>query len=244
MTVLLCVFAFIVGRVDALFFRNTGEKETINRALFCLLIVAFVHGLIWLIFLKKKPDLRISKFFSHSSWLPLYLLGLSFVSLILSEKVNGQFLISTIILYSTATNVSGLSLGFNLDWKILPAPVKLLLGAGVCIVFFEHARSFGENQFSTIPQSVGGGEPQEALLVFEPAHADLPLLLGMKQVPKRSIPTTSLSSNTFYGPVYILMHSEKEIAFLLTNNVSVLSNIVPATVIRSDALQAIRFVHP
>jgi hypothetical protein len=67
---------------------------------------------------------------------------------------------------------------------------------------------FGSFQFKHIPKQVGGGEPEKAYLKFSTQNREIAEALNIPPT------TNSAKLNGLYGPVAILLRSEKELIFL------------------------------
>jgi hypothetical protein len=222
--------------------------------------------------IKKKPiTSRIVKAFSHQMWFSGLAFLLSLKALLSAPKLNGFIFFSTILLYPSLTIFGGFPV--ELYWRNFSRPLKSLTFLCAALVLFSHARFFGAKQFGLIPQIVGGGEPLKALLVLGPDQRNLAKLLavphfeetiganslapsnanphqlqntnsiGGTNIPTpMSLPAVS-NTQSFYGPVSILMKSEREIVFFVPTPESKTNSLPHAKLIRSDQVQALEFLN-
>jgi hypothetical protein len=99
--------------------------------------------------------------------------------------------------------------GHKYFWQGLSFFYKAMVIAFFALTLVRNIQSFGKNVFGNIPQVIGGGKPERALLRFSPLKQELPWLLGIPEY------TNTFGSNYIFGPVSILVRSEKELIFVL-----------------------------
>lgn len=196
------------------------------------------------------------------------ILALGVLPLLFSSRIDLAFLLSTATLYFSIVFINGISI--ESSWESFTSHLKALTIAGILFIVVAHARYFGAHQFGKIPQSVGGGQPLSALLVFKEDQQSLARTLEIPQFQSTNSTSTTYvmstnsakaplgvsltntgprlqvtqTSNVFYGPVSILTRSEQEIIFFVPSTNSAGGGPPKALIVRADQIDAIEFIRP
>ncbi len=101
-------------------------------------------------------------------------------------------------------------------WNKSNTLLRVLIASFICTVIAGHVQQFGASVFGVIPKRVGGGKPETVYIKPASQHADLLSALNLSG-------SNSVSSNGFFGPIAILLRSDKEVFFIN------LSDLNPAT---------------
>jgi len=265
----LFLYAFLLSQVCTIFFGSSIyiSGGVMSSILFALILIHFVLAITLRV---RKSAGRFARILKHELWFAVLLLLLSVNGLLRAERSDTLFLLTTIGLVFSLAFLGGYPIG--LHWKGLTPPLKFLALVCFGFVLVAHARSFGSRQFGKIPQAVGGGEPLKVLLVFSSDQRNLTSLLSIPPLIQTNIitaPTISTNSVTttnspvltvanptnvvdrlpaaqpyaFFGPVSILIKSEREIVFFASSAVSKTNLLPHAKLIRCEQVQGIEFLN-
>ncbi|HZL77419.1 MAG TPA: hypothetical protein VFC17_01035 [Candidatus Limnocylindrales bacterium] len=184
---------------------------------------------------QRWKDSRIHKHIVKYEYVGIYLL--IFLFLFSNSELDSGFLFSTMILYITAT--SFVSTKFSEAWKTSDKLMRVLICTFACVALISHVQQFAVTEFGKIPKSVGGGKPEIAYVKFSAQHPELAAALNLPSVTNTGL------TNGFFGPIGILLRSEREILFInyadasspeyLTNEVvlNAVTNSVPVEMTNS-----------
>jgi len=145
----------------------------------------------------------------------------------INSDVKWTFISASLLLYAGAVS----SLGGRLHALLTgQSPlVRLVVCIFLGFVFLGNVVMFGVSQFGSLPKTIGGGRPELAMIRFSSSEQNLGSALDL--------PFT----NGFYGPVAILLRSEKEILFVPAKD---LTNAYPQGMqVRSELVDSIRFLN-
>ncbi len=190
----------------ALFPSDFAALDSTRRIARWLIVAFFPYSGLWFyLFIKArkiKPLLPTLETLNPINVLIFSLWGAQMLSLFLSSLISQTFLLMAII------TVLGVLYGIHTirdDWAHVSLLSKGLLGCGVLLAVIFNALLFGEDQFGKIDRSMGGGKPETAYLKFSPQAPELASALSLTVVT--NFPTL----NGFFGPVSVLLRSEKEL---------------------------------
>lgn len=256
--------AALLLRVSVTFFPSSPTAKPTFTPLIAIGGVALIHLFVACLLRKYVPASRIASLFSNEIWFGVYLMAVSMVSLHSSDRLDRGFLIHTVGLVIALITVNGIEV--EAHWSSWPVHLKILALLCAGFVLVDHARTFGKGQFSLIPQSVGGGEPLQAMLLLSGDEGGIQTLLPLPRPevtklastasPKTTNNLSSLSSTNSaavsqptnrsvitYGPASILMRSEHEILFYVPADASQTNVPIEARSISSTQVQGIRFLN-
>jgi len=228
---LISVWYLITIQLLSMFFPGSPESrlaKTYMVAAFALL-VSYLIGLVAL--RKRCGSSPWYKFISELDLFTLIMMGYLVIRTVQNSSISLMFILLSVCLYLVFFYHTGQDL--RKTWPAAGLKVRSLLACLMCLLIISNLNVFGNSQFGKIHRGVGGGKPEQAYLKFSAQHQDLPFALR--------IPATQCfsPSNTFYGPVEILLRSDKELIFLnpaeavlpdyLTNNVSTNALVILST---------------
>jgi hypothetical protein len=240
---LLLLSAFLISQVNTVFF--PGTIETMSSVWFLALsaisiLHLFASASIWRLGWRGKWV----SILCHRMWIPGYLIGLNAISLFRSERVNAFFLFITLFLYVMATSFNGILL--EDQWRSFSSPLKVvaLLCAGFVMIGHALPLLLGIPPFQATNTFSYAASPQSTnstgTLVTN--YARPTNFNAAPNSPKADTKTNAgtLGSVQFWGPVSVLMRTDREIVFYVEAG----SNSVPkAKLIRADQVQAIEFLN-
>ncbi|MFA6560970.1 MAG: hypothetical protein WCV00_03570 [Verrucomicrobiia bacterium] len=174
--ILFSIWVVVIQKTETLFF--PGNKLG-SYFFIILLTVAAIHAGVAIYLVFRRPNSVFKKLFCNPDYFVWYPFAMSMGALLWNPSVSKGFLLVTILLYSTVTNL-GWILPLRRHWPAMPLPLKLLAVGAVVLFLAENVRTFGRSQFKSIPQEVGGGKPLTAVLKISPRHNDLLPLLGLE----------------------------------------------------------------
>ena len=223
--------------------------------------------------LVKKPiGSRLGKLLGHHLWFAGFALALSLTALIRSERVDGFFFFSTFMLYPSLTFLGGFQVELYWRGFSPPLKMLALVCAGFVLISHARMfgnRQFGRIPQAVgggqpLKALLVFGPEQRNLTSllsipqFNQTNSNPTPTVSTNSGPttntSTSVSTTNVSTLTsmvqpvaqtqaFYGPVSILMKSEREIVFFVPT-VNSKTNLLPhAKMIRSEQVQAIEFLN-
>ncbi|MBI3850104.1 MAG: hypothetical protein HY298_07425 [Verrucomicrobia bacterium] len=129
------------------------------------------------------------------------------VSALLYDKgLYNAFVFWTMLLYWVVFYM--LSGNLRDAWANSTFMVRILLVSLILLVLISNVQLFGTSVFGLIPRQVGGGKPETAFIRLSPEHSDIATPLNLVNTNNVAV------SNNLFGPVSILLRSEKEIIFV------------------------------
>ncbi len=205
--ILLGVWALLLVRLIPLFF-SSGHNSSLRTISFRMgLYMAFTIVYVFTV-LKWLLSPAASRLSRKDMGLIALNCGLV-ISLLFFSSLDVGFLMVTLSLYPLLSNITPVGSDTLREiWKSSGSLLKILVGTLVALIFVWHIQYFGRAAFGGIPREVGGGKPEVAFIRASPQHRELLSALGVGQT---NMPG---NSNALFGPVAILIRSEKEILFL------------------------------
>ncbi|MEP6637484.1 MAG: hypothetical protein ABJB97_12220 [Acidobacteriota bacterium] len=203
---------FTIGRFSALYF-STPHRElaevTVSRSTIAfrwelaLLALLIVHVLLavatrWFGLSVWKLGRRASFRFKHSF---LYLTFFQFILFLKSRSVDTEFLFETLTIYTTLTYFGSGGVDVFSVIRAKHSQVRFMFVTFCCLAVLVNAQSFGKAQFPLLPKSIGGGMPEEVIIVISSSDSRI--------LAESGIPHT----DTTAGPLLILAETESD--FLL-----------------------------
>jgi hypothetical protein len=229
---LVLVWYVIIGRLASFVSSHRASSETVLRLFVfwasCFALVITLHLLKW-----KKKLPKFTSFFGDDPGIIL-MVAASFFLVGTNDGIDKLFLIYSICLYPFLSFVVGGNIR-NLTQPRHPARNALYLFV-VALLVISHVTVFGERQFGFVSRSVGGAKPEVAYVKPAAQHRDLTTTLNLTS-------TNNAGSNGFFGPIAILLRSEKEIIF--SDQVDSSPSFAPvghrAKQVRAELIESIEF---
>jgi len=254
---LLFIWYFLLGQVIKVFLPDSSISPLGKHFELATLIVfgvhlvvgicAFIIGGYWRKFVngekavltEKNIKFRNTKFMKAGnviSYWPIYIIILIFITLFFNTRIDKAFCTVTIIYWFIWDYIPGLDVKHS--WKTNTDLLsRTIIALGLFLAFIVYIQLFAVNQFSQIPQVVGGGKPEVTFLNISGGHHEAVQSMG--------IPALSSNGNDTnrFGPVSILLRTDN---FLLVLNnhdtTSPITNASNVIQIRSDLVSGITFL--
>jgi hypothetical protein len=151
---------------------------------------------------------RLLTLLNNGKAMSFYLLCILVAMIAFTKAIDRTFVFFTMSLYFFANSNFGVRASTFEIWSAANPILRILLSTAICIICVINVQSFGVRVFGKIPKTVGGGQPENAYLKFSPEYLDVAKSLN---IPVAA--TIGISTN-FFGPVGVLLRSDKEVLFL------------------------------
>jgi hypothetical protein len=245
--VLSVMWTFCLPVLITMYYSGSSKLDSALKYWFVLLIMGLVHFMLYYHFIGKnaatlkdgeQPLLKRIRVLKSPVWPVVY--SLVCIVIVYTHLPNADatyFLVTPIIfLMFTSSYIELIQKGLNKRFVIFNVTVGIFAFAGLVT----DVELFGMRQFEHIPKYIGGGKPQKALLRLSANNQELAELLQLKHC---SLDPTNVikATNGFYGPVQILIKTEKEIYFTIDEASS--TNKHTARQIRSDLVEGMVFLN-
>jgi hypothetical protein len=232
----------------SLYFPN----EKVSSAMWLSLLVASLalcHSMMMIWIYKNKIKRIVEKgeqpylskrdaILTSNLWLGLYSFIIILIIVQYSPAMDKKYFIQTPIMF-LALPLIFISRSDKETTRHLPL-FNALIALFAFTALITNVQTFGARQFEAIPKWLGGGKPQRALLRLGANNQELAELLQLKHCSLDHINKVN-ATNGFYGPVQILMKTDKEIYFTIDEAIS--TNKHTARQIRSDLVEGMVFLN-
>ena len=121
------------------------------------------------------------------------------------ESLNPGIIFTTVLYISVFYNLGGTVKSL---WQRGNTILRVLLASFAAMVVAANIQLFGAVQFRTIVRQVGGGKPETAYIRLSAKAPELAQVLNIQ------FATNVTTSNQLFGPIAILLRSDKEIVFV------------------------------
>lgn len=196
------IWFLIIEAISRTFF-PTEPVVWIRAASVGFVICSFVVNIGSGILTKKFPTNRPLRFLSWPVTLWLFIMGFTLLGFCSRPGVNFLF-VDGIIVFCFATVFAARML--QNYWQRAPIIIRTLCVILLAVCSLGIVETFGRRQFRFIPKTFGGGQPDLAWLKLSPNATNLAAVTGIT------------ISNGLFGPVAILMQSDKSLICLGTKS--------------------------
>ena len=219
---LIYVWYLISLQLLGMFFPDLTESPLLTNYSTYGVGVILVYVAVMLLCRKKWATNAIFKRVWDFDIFTCWLIGYIIIRVFQNKNVSLWFVGFSLLLYLAFFYQTGKDV--RKVWATAGLKLRALLLCLMCILMISNLNLFGSSQFGRIDRRVGGGKPETAYIKFSEQHSQLAFLFNIPAA------TTFCPSNTFVGPIELLLRSDKELIFVnpaemrlpdyLTNNIT------------------------
>jgi hypothetical protein len=200
--VTMVIWLYLSNLLSGLMFPAANHRHWHKLAVTCIAVAGVLNLTAYLVAAVKWKNSRFFKLMKGFDFFSIYILAFVVSNLASNEEIQPAYLRSTLFLYTSVSFVAVEHI--RTYWAKGHLLLRVLLVSFVCMTVIANVRSFADLQFGRIPRQFGGGRPETAYLKFPPQRNDVAAALNIPPA------TNSFASNGLFGPVAILLRSEKE----------------------------------
>jgi hypothetical protein len=196
------------------FFDFSSPRQNVlsTPSVIIILSIGFLH-ILFAAFRKMLPDWKVKNILLQVEWLWAYMWTLVIVSFYYTDTIDSRFLSSSLFTFIAALSSYIIQPAFRKSFKNHRVFGSLLLCVVSFLIILNNAKLFWERQFSLIPVEKGGAKPQKVLIY--------PSVIGGDVLKSLSIKS---DSNGWYGPIFVVAKSEKDLYFVETIDTNMLAS--------------------